>query len=67
MGADLFDCPWCGSAKSIEHGLCQVCLMEFDVETKIIELPPRRTLHAHPAGRRIERSPEAAEPRSTGA
>ena len=33
------DCPWCGSAKSIEHGICQVCLMEFSVDTKIIALP----------------------------
>ena len=42
MGSELYDCPWCGSAKSIEHGLCQVCLMEFPVETKVIELPSRR-------------------------
>ncbi|MGH2783895.1 MAG: hypothetical protein ACRDJ1_01400 [Actinomycetota bacterium] len=47
MSAEIFDCPWCGSAKSIEHGLCQVCLMEFDVETKVINLPPRRRIHGH--------------------
>lgn len=23
------DCTWCGSALSIEHGVCQVCLMRF--------------------------------------
>ena len=62
VGAELFDCPWCGSAKSIEHGLCQVCLMEFDVETKIIQLPPRRTLHGHPAGSRLEHGPTAGRP-----
>ena len=42
MASELYDCPWCGSAKSIEHGLCQVCLIEFAVETKVIELPSRR-------------------------
>lgn len=60
MGADLFDCPWCGSAKSIEHGLCQVCLMEFDVDTKIIQLPPRSWLHGHASTGMIERPPGAA-------
>lgn len=49
MAAEPFDCPWCGSARSIEHGMCQVCLMEFDVDTKIIKLPARRRLHGHPA------------------
>jgi hypothetical protein len=39
IGVTLFDCPSCGSAKSIEHGLCQVCLVEFPVETKVITLP----------------------------
>jgi hypothetical protein len=42
VGVTLFDCPWCGSAKSIEHGLCQVCLMEFPIETKVITLPTNR-------------------------
>lgn len=23
------DCTWCGSARSIEYGVCQVCLMRF--------------------------------------
>lgn len=23
------DCSWCGSALSIEYGMCQVCLMRF--------------------------------------
>lgn len=23
------DCTWCGSARSIEHDVCQVCLMRF--------------------------------------
>ena len=26
---DLRDCTWCGSAASIEYGVCQVCLMRF--------------------------------------
>lgn len=42
MARDLFDCPWCGSAQSIEHGICQLCMMEYPVETKIILLEPRR-------------------------
>lgn len=25
----LQDCTWCGSAASIEYGVCQVCLMRF--------------------------------------
>jgi hypothetical protein len=57
---ELFDCPWCGSAKSIEHGLCQVCLMEFDVDTKIITLPPKRRLHGHPSLGPMEDKPGAA-------
>ena len=51
----LYDCPWCGSAQSIEHGLCQVCLMEFPVETTIIALPTPRTVGIEPS-----RSQEAA-------
>ena len=61
MGAELFDCPWCGSAQSIEHGLCQVCLMEFDVDTKIIALPSRAKLAGHPAGSKLEPKPDLAE------
>ena len=51
MGTELYDCSWCGSAKSIEHGLCQVCLMEFSHDTKIIALPvkPKVTAPATPA------------------
>lgn len=44
MAETLHDCPWCGSAKSIEHGVCQVCLMEFSVDTKIIALPTTRRI-----------------------
>lgn len=36
------DCTWCGSARSIEHGICQVCLMEYPLDTKIIPLPLMR-------------------------
>jgi hypothetical protein len=45
----LSDCPWCGSAKSIEHGLCQVCLNEFGADTKVIRLDLRRTPLQPPA------------------
>jgi len=58
--ADLFDCPWCGSAKSIEHGVCQVCLMEFDVDTKIIQLPTALARSGHPSLGRLEPTPEVA-------
>ena len=61
MAGEPFDCPWCGSAKSIEHGLCQVCLMEFDVDTKIINLPPRRRLHGHPSFQDREKGAAEAE------
>lgn len=39
--AEPRDCTWCGSAKSIEFGLCQVCLMAYpepDPEV-VIKLP----------------------------
>jgi hypothetical protein len=39
MDHDRLDCTWCGSAASIEHGICQVCLMEYPVDTKVIRLP----------------------------
>lgn len=39
MEAHRLDCTWCGSAASIEHGICQVCLMEYPVDTKVIQLP----------------------------
>jgi hypothetical protein len=56
VGITLYDCPWCGSAKSIEHGLCQVCLMEFPMETKVIALPmPRPVIDLTPLA-----APEAA-------
>lgn len=37
------DCTWCGSAKSIEFGVCQICLMEYPLETKVIRLPLERS------------------------
>ena len=33
------DCPECGSARSVERGLCQVCYAEFD-EPGAAGLPP---------------------------
>ena len=44
MHTDRLDCTWCGSAASIEHGICQVCLMEYPVDTKVIRLPLGREL-----------------------
>lgn len=35
-----FDCSWCHSARSVEHGMCQVCLAEYPLETQVIELSP---------------------------
>lgn len=35
------DCDWCGSAQSIEFGACQVCLMEYPLETKVLHLTSR--------------------------
>jgi hypothetical protein len=39
------DCSWCGSALSIEHGVCQVCLMRFpdddDAERVVVSLDGR--------------------------
>ncbi len=34
---EVNDCTWCGSAGSIEHGMCQVCLMPYPEEH--IEMP----------------------------
>jgi hypothetical protein len=34
---EVNDCTWCGSAGSIDHGICQVCLMSYPEER--IELP----------------------------
>lgn len=42
MGAEGLDCTWCGSARSIEYGICQICLMEYPLETQIIPLPQDR-------------------------
>jgi hypothetical protein len=39
---ELLDCHWCGSARSIEFGICQVCLMEYPVDTRVIQLPTER-------------------------
>jgi hypothetical protein len=39
MERERLDCTWCGSAASIEHGICQVCLMEYPVDMKVIRLP----------------------------
>ena len=39
---DPQDCTWCGSARSIEYGVCQVCLMRLpedsDLDRIVIEL-----------------------------
>lgn len=42
---ELRDCTWCGSARSIEHDVCQVCLMRFpelkDVDEVVVILEER--------------------------
>lgn len=43
MGAEGLDCTWCGSARSIEYGICQVCLMEYPLETQVIPLPHKKS------------------------
>lgn len=48
METERLDCSWCGSARSIEYGICQVCLMEFPLETKIIKLPVHERASARP-------------------
>jgi hypothetical protein len=36
---DARDCSWCGSAKSVERGVCQVCLMRFpEPEETVVDL-----------------------------
>lgn len=52
-GPELFDCHSCGSARSVEHGLCQVCLTEYREDTQVIPLPKaardrRRAVHPQP-------------------
>jgi len=42
METERLDCDWCGSARSIEYGLCQVCLMEYPMDTRVILLPLER-------------------------
>lgn len=37
--AELADCPECGSAGSVDRGLCQVCYAELD-EAGAADLPP---------------------------
>jgi hypothetical protein len=53
MDADRLDCTWCGSAASIEYGICQVCLMEHPVNSKVIKLPLTREERAKPRLRSI--------------
>lgn len=36
---ERLDCSWCSSVASIEFGICQVCLMEYPIETTIIAMP----------------------------
>jgi hypothetical protein len=36
------DCAWCRSADSIEHGICQICLAEYPLDTEVIDLSPER-------------------------
>lgn len=54
VATELFDCPVCGSAQSIERGLCQVCLTEFGLDTKVIALPTRTAESAAAEPEKIE-------------
>ena len=48
---ELRDCAWCGSAASIEYGVCQVCLMRFlEPETEEV----RVVVHLEPEGLEVE-------------
>lgn len=42
------DCTWCGSARSIEHDVCQVCLMRFpedeEIDSKVVVILEDRDL-----------------------
>ena len=42
MRDDRLDCGWCGSAASIEYGICQICLMEYAVDTDVLTFPLER-------------------------
>ncbi len=59
---EVTDCTWCGSAGSIEIGVCQVCLMPYPEET--IELPdpddPRAPIEATISRPREEEQPPAS-------
>ena len=41
MATERLDCTWCGSAASVEYGVCQVCLMEFPNDAEVISLPTK--------------------------
>lgn len=52
MATERHDCTWCGSASSVEYGVCQVCLMEFPNEAIVIKLPiepVKRTVAIEPS------------------
>lgn len=34
------NCAWCRSTRSVEHGICQVCLAEYPLDTRVIDLAP---------------------------
>lgn len=58
MGTDRQDCTWCGSAASVEYGVCQICLMEFPTKATVISLPAKDRL--------AERTVKLDEPRQAG-
>ncbi|MGH2739470.1 MAG: hypothetical protein ACRDH6_03145 [Actinomycetota bacterium] len=48
---DARDCSWCGSAKSVERGVCQVCLMRFrESEETVVDL-------SDPSSEKAEKGP----------
>ncbi|MDQ3990982.1 MAG: hypothetical protein M3245_01555 [Actinomycetota bacterium] len=56
---ELRDCTWCGSAQSIENDLCQVCLMRFPPDERVVVILP--DIHAEP-----QIAPEAEERPAVG-
>jgi hypothetical protein len=58
MEDDRLDCGWCGSARSIEYGICQVCLMEYAVDTAVLTFPLERADQLRTPPRKLDPVPE---------
>ena len=58
MKTERYDCTWCGSAASVEYGVCQICLMEFPSRATVITLPAK--------DRPAQRTVKLDEPKQAG-